>query len=184
MSRSKCQMPIVMPIAKPITPNSTNVPNCRSTQRPKRPGTSISRQTVNIREAQWYAFAIGERSSDWGSRMDAIQSGNKPLCCKDLQTTLKADIEHGPLKEVNLSQAPISVNKRNPEFDLFLLTSFTAQVVIRQRIRCDNLPHVSSRRRAPPRPRLRAPNKPLPAETTATNHPFGWLNVAIIHRYA
>ena len=39
------------------------VPSFRSTHTPSRPGKTISRQTVMIRETHWYAMAIAERSS-------------------------------------------------------------------------------------------------------------------------
>ena len=96
---------------------------------------------MTTRDAQWYALAIDERSSGWESRINVTQLGHKPIQCIDLRTTRQADIKHRPLKEMNLSQAPNSVNKRNPEINLFLPTSFTAQVETSQRIRCDNLPH-------------------------------------------
>ena len=53
----------VQPRPRPINKNKTTVPSCSSNQWPAKPGKTIVIATTMIRDAQWYAVAMGERSS-------------------------------------------------------------------------------------------------------------------------
>lgn len=62
--RTKCTTPPMLPSASPITRNSKTVPNWRSSQYPASPGSTISSDTMMMRDDHWKATATGDRSSE------------------------------------------------------------------------------------------------------------------------
>lgn len=62
--RIKCMMLIVIPSPNPNIVKSTTVPNWRSSQMPAKPGNTISKETVVIRDTHRMAVASGVGSSE------------------------------------------------------------------------------------------------------------------------